>query len=124
MEPLYRGAIMFPALGLHKLLVPIESQPAEIGDGLFGGAGLVARMVQILHAKDHLAALRTRAQPGHHERAHVPQVQGTRGTWRQSADVRPVHCRIPLRRIDFLLERGETITMKRLPALSCRTSGY
>ena len=76
---LERLAVEWPALALHILRVPVKAQPAQIFHGCRGGARLVARMVEILHAKHNLPALRTGTQPRDHERARVPEVQRAGG---------------------------------------------
>ena len=85
-----RIAVKVLPLGLHVFLVPVEAKPLEISNCVSRRAWLVFRMVEILHAEDHLAAKRPRAKPCNHESAHVPEVQGASRTRRKAADV--LHC--------------------------------
>ena len=87
---LQRGPIDGLSLGLHVVLVPVETEPAEVFDRLRGGTRLVLRMIEVLHAEDHLAALVARAKPGDHERAHVPEMQRARRARRKATDI-PTH---------------------------------
>ena len=80
------------ARALDVFLVPVEPQPLQILDRLRRSAGLVLRMVEILHAEDDPSAPRPRAQPRDHERPHVPEMQGTRRTRRQTPrETTPAH---------------------------------
>jgi hypothetical protein len=83
-----RGAVSVLAVRLNIFFVPVETEPFEILDGRRRRAGLVAGMIQIFHAHDNAAAERPGAQPCDHERAHVPQMQRSRGTWSEPSDIR------------------------------------
>jgi hypothetical protein len=68
----------------HDGFRPVKPQPAQIIDGLHVGAGLHARALKIIDAKDHPPA----ALPGEHpiddERPRVAEVQRAGGRGRKS----------------------------------------
>src|SRR4051812_33193881 len=61
------------------LSVPVEAEPAQVFEGLFGGAGFDARRVNVLDAQDKSAILGTRAKPGDEVSAGVADMLGTGG---------------------------------------------
>jgi hypothetical protein len=84
-QTLKRGAVEFRPMRLHDLLVPVETEPAQIVDRLTVGPRFVAGMIKVFHPKKKPPAARTRAQPGDHECPHVAEVKRARRTRRQTA---------------------------------------
>jgi hypothetical protein len=66
-----RLAIDIFTLALNILLVPFETEPFQILERRLRRPRLVARMIEILDAENHLPAERSRAEIGDHKSPDV-----------------------------------------------------
>jgi hypothetical protein len=64
-------AIYIFAFALNIFFIPVESEPFKILDGLACGSGLVAGMIEIFNAQNHLSAERSRPEISYHESPDV-----------------------------------------------------
>ena len=72
MQPCQGGFVERQASGLHDgAFIPVQSQPAQIVQCLFGGSRLDARRIEILDAQHYPAALRPGGEPGCQVRAGI-----------------------------------------------------
>src|SRR5262245_14928414 len=84
--------IVGQSLGLDVgAVVPIESEPAKIVDGLLGCTGFDARGIDVLDAQDDPSAAAAGGQPGDQIGASVADVLGARGGRGQATNVGGAH---------------------------------
>lgn len=65
--------------------VPVEAEPAEVGDGEFGHAGADTGAVEVFGAEDDAAPCPAGKQPGEEEGAGVAEVEAAGGRWSEAA---------------------------------------
>jgi hypothetical protein len=79
--------VRFPAPALVKrFAIPVETQPTEIGDGLFDVTRFHSCGIEVIYPQQHAPARRASGQPRDEERAGVAEMQPAAGSWSQATN--------------------------------------